>query len=71
MRAKEFPNLIGAEMEAFALYANALKNRKHALCILTVSDSFVSGKSMTPIERQTSLNDMITLGLETAVKIGK
>jgi purine-nucleoside phosphorylase len=66
-----FPNLIGVEMEAFALYANAIKNKKRALCILTVSDSFVSEKSMSPLERQTSLTNMVTLGLETAIKIGK
>jgi purine-nucleoside phosphorylase len=61
--------LLGVEMEAFALYANAIRNKKNALCILTVSDSFISNKSMTPEERQTSLKDMVVLGLETAIRI--
>jgi purine-nucleoside phosphorylase len=64
-------NLIAVEMEAFALYANAIKLKKQALCLLTVSDSFVNKQSMTPIQRQTSFKDMITLALETAVKILK
>ena len=62
-------DLIAVEMEAFALYANAIKTKKHALCLLTVSDSFVTQKSMTPKERQTSFRDMITLALETAIRI--
>jgi purine-nucleoside phosphorylase len=56
-------------MEAFALYANAIKHKKHALCLLTVSDSFVSKKQMSPLERQTSMNGMIKLALELACKL--
>jgi purine-nucleoside phosphorylase len=61
--------LIAVEMEAFALYANAIKTKKHALCLLTVSDSFVTNESMSPEKRQTSFNDMVKLALETAIKV--
>jgi purine-nucleoside phosphorylase len=66
---RDSKDLLGVEMEAFALYANAIRNKKNALCILTVSDSFVSKKSMSAEERQTSLKDMVVLGLETAIRI--
>jgi purine-nucleoside phosphorylase len=56
------------EMEAFALYANAIKEKKNALCLLTVSDSLVTHESMPPLQRQTSFKDMVVLALETAIK---
>jgi purine-nucleoside phosphorylase len=55
------------EMEAFALYANAIKTKANALCLLTVSDSLVTHKSMSPEQRQTTFKDMVTLALETAI----
>ena len=60
---------IAVEMESFALFhiANALN--KKAGCILSVSDSLVKKGELTPEERQTSLTNMIKLGLETAVKL--
>jgi len=57
------------EMESTALYANAKLLNKKALTLLTCSDSFVSGKSMSANERQTSLHNMIELALEIAVKL--
>jgi purine-nucleoside phosphorylase len=56
------------EMEAFALYANAIKEKKNALCLLTVSDSLITHESMPPLERQISFKDMVVLALETAIK---
>jgi purine-nucleoside phosphorylase len=56
-------------MEASALYANAIKLNKNALCVTTVSDSFVTKESMTPIQRQTTLKAMIQIALETAIAI--
>ena len=56
-------------MEAAALYMNAARLNKRALAILTVSDSFVhTNEITTPIEREKSFTDMITLALETALK---
>lgn len=57
------------EMESFALFHNAIALGKKATCLSTVSDSLVSKEEMTPEERQTSLNEMIRLALETAIKL--
>lgn len=51
------------EMEAFALYANANKLHKKALCLLTVSDSLVNHQGLTPHQRQTTFHKMIKLAL--------
>ncbi len=61
--------ILAVEMEAFALYANAIKLKKNALCILTVSDSLVSNESLSADDRRTSFKSMILLGLETALKL--
>ncbi len=55
------------EMEAFALYTNAIRLNKKALCICTISDNIVTGKMMSAEDRQNKLVDMVTLGLETAI----
>ncbi len=55
------------EMEAFGLYANAIRNKKHALTILTCSDNLVTKKEMSAYARQTSFKNMIKLALETAI----
>lgn len=57
------------EMEAFALFANAKLLNKQAAVILTVSDSFVTKEAMLPQDRQTALKTMITVGLESAIKL--
>lgn len=57
------------EMETFALFHNAKVLNKKATCIATITDSLVSKEEMSPNERQTALTDMITLALETAIKI--
>ncbi len=57
------------EMEAFGLFANAILLKKKALCLLTCSDSFITNAKMTPIERQTSMKNMVELALKTAAKI--
>lgn len=62
--------VLGVEMEAAALYMNAARLNKRALAILTVSDSFVHTHEIaTPAEREKSFTDMITLALETAIKL--
>ncbi len=57
------------EMESFALFCNALKLNKKAACILTISDNLITKAETTPLERQTALNDMITLALESTLNI--
>lgn len=59
--------VLAVEMEAAALYMNAARAGKHALALLTVSDSLVTGEATSAEERQNSFNDMIKAALETAV----
>lgn len=61
--------VLAVEMEAAALYMNAARAGKRALCICTVSDSLITGEATTAEERQNSFTDMIRLALETAVSI--
>jgi purine-nucleoside phosphorylase len=67
---KKFQSLgvLGVEMESYGLFINAMRLHKKALCILTVSDSFVNKgeKDMTQEERQKNLNSMISLALTLA-----
>ena len=58
--------VLGVEMEASALYMNAARLNKSALCIATVSDHIFKGTSTTAEERQTSFKDMMLIALETA-----
>ena len=62
-------NIIGAEMEAFALFYNAKYLNKKASCLLTISDSFITKEKLTSEEREKNFNDMITLALESIIKL--
>lgn len=62
-------NLIAAEMEAFALFSTANLLGKDASCLLTVVDSHYKKQNVTSKEREQSLNNMIKLALETALKV--
>ena len=59
-------NVLAIEMEAAALYMNAARAGKNALCILTVSDCPLKGLSTTAEERQTTFRDMMEIALEAA-----
>lgn len=61
--------VMAVEMEAAALYMNAARYGKRALAICTISDNLLTHESTTAEERQTSFTDMMTLALETAVKL--
>ena len=50
--------VLGVEMEAAALYCNAARAGKKALCICTVSDSLVTGEACSAEQRQTSFTNM-------------
>ena len=56
------------EMEAAALYMEAARAGKNALCICTVSDHMVTGESCSSEERQTSFTTMMEIALETAIR---
>ena len=62
-------NLLAAEMEAFALFANAKLFNKTAACLLTVSDNIVTHQQISPDERERSLDTMAKLALEAAVRM--
>lgn len=59
--------VLGVEMESAALYCNAARAGKKALCICTVSDSFIyPEENTTAEERQSSFTDMMRIALELA-----
>ncbi len=60
--------LIAEEMESFALFHIANSFDKESACILTVVDSKFSEKFMSQEEREKSLNESITLALESIIK---
>ena len=62
-------NIIGAEMEAFALFYNAHSLGKRASCLLSVVDSHYKHQEISANDRQTSLNSMIKLALEAAIRL--
>ncbi len=57
------------EMESFALFHNAKVLGKHAACLLTISDSFVTKQVLSAEERQQSFRQMMKLALESAVSM--
>lgn len=61
--------VLAIEMESAALYMNAARAAKDALCILTVSDCPLKGLSTTAEERRSTFSDMMEIALETAVSV--
>ena len=64
-------SVLAVEMEAYSLYCNAAKLKKKALCLLTVSDSFLIKEELTPEQRQSGLVRMMEIGIEVAEKFAK
>ena len=58
---------LAIEMECAELYTLAAKYGSEALCILTISDSLVTGESTTAEERQKTFTSMMETALETAI----
>lgn len=58
--------VLAVEMEAAALYMNAARAGKKALCIVTVSDHLYRNENLSPEERQTGFDDMAKIALEFA-----
>ncbi|MCL2277762.1 MAG: purine-nucleoside phosphorylase [Treponema sp.] len=58
---------LALEMECAELYTLAAKYDREALCILTVSDSMVTGEATSAEERQTTFTRMMEVALETAI----
>lgn len=59
--------VLAVEMEAAALYMNAARAGKKALCLLTISDKPLTGEGLPAEERQTSFNQMMEVALELTV----
>ena len=58
--------VLGVEMEAAALYLNAIAAGKKALGIMTVSDLPLTGESLSADERQNSFTQMMEIALAVA-----
>lgn len=56
--------VLGVEMEAAALYMNAARAGKKALCILTVSDHMYRKEELSADQRERGLNEMIEIALQ-------
>lgn len=63
--------VLAVEMESAALYLNAMKAHKQALCLLTISDLPLVGDSLPAEERQTSFTQMMEVALELATIKGE
>ncbi len=59
--------VMALEMEAAALYMNAARYGKRALCICTISDHVLKGVETSAAERQTAFTTMMEVALDVAV----
>lgn len=60
--------VLAVEMESAALYMNAARSGKNALCICTISNDIETGSSCSAKERETSFNDMMRLALDVSLE---
>ena len=58
--------ILAVEMETAELYNLALRYKRRALSILTISDHLQTGKSLSSEERESSFSDMVEIALEAA-----
>lgn len=58
--------ILCVEMESAALYMNAAKAKKKALCLLTISDHVYKKERLTAEERQIGFGKMMEIALELA-----
>ena len=58
--------VMALEMEAAALYMNAARYGKRALCICTISDHVLTGEVTSSAERQTAFTTMMQVALDVA-----
>ena len=59
--------VMALEMEAAALYMNAARYGKRALCICTISDHVIKHEETTAEQRQNSFTQMMKVALDVAV----
>ena len=58
--------VLAVEMEAAALYLNAARASKNALCLCTISDNPFTGEELSAEERQNTFTKMMEIALEIA-----
>ncbi len=58
--------VLAVEMEAAALYMNAAYAGVNALCMVTISDSLITGESSSAEQREKTFTDMIETALSLA-----
>ena len=58
--------VLAIEMEGAALYLNAARAGRNALCICTISDNPVTGEELSAEERQNTFTNMMKIALEIA-----
>lgn len=58
--------VLAVEMESAALYMNAARAKKKALCICTISDCPFTGESASAEDRQNTFTQMMEIALELA-----
>ena len=61
-------NVLAVEMETAVLYLNAAVSGAKALTILSVSNSLVTGESMSAEDREKKLTNMIEIALDVAIE---
>ena len=66
LRSWKKMGVLAVEMEAAALYMNAARAGKHALCLLTISDCPFTGEALSAEERQTGFTQMMEVALTLA-----
>lgn len=59
--------ILGVEMEAAALYTLAARFGRKALAVCTMTDCLITHDELSAEQRQSSLEDMVTLALDVAV----
>ena len=60
--------ILAVEMETAELYNLALRYKRRALSILTISDHLQTGKALSSKDREGSFSDMLEIALESAFK---
>ena len=63
-KARQKMGVLAVETEAAALYMNAARSGKEALCICTISDSLVHGTACSAEQRQTSFTNMMEIAFD-------
>jgi purine-nucleoside phosphorylase len=69
LQEHEKTGALAAEMESFALFANAKMLGKNAACLLTVSDNIATHEAISSADRQLAFGKMMEVALNAAVRL--